>query len=330
MVEPLRLPPGPRVREWARKNKFSDWMVARFLRLTDHPSKLLDGLLTQPPSYIRFNPIRAPDAQALKVRLEARGFNLRRADLDPLVYRVDHAPISAGATMEHLLGMTIPQDLASASAPLALGAGSAETVADLAAAPGVKTIHIAGDMENQGRLVAVDPDPTRMQALRFNLERCGVQNTVLRMEGAEELPGNAWADKILLDAPCTGEGTIPKDRSRRRGRIEEISDRSELQEELLDRAHEVLRPGGTLVYATCTLAPEENEVQVQRLLAKGYKIERLPFDKCGGKPLMPGVVEWGDFELDQELRHCARFVPGTHPTLGFFVAKLRKPDGGDE
>ncbi len=329
MVEAVRVAPGPKVREWARKNKFSDWMVARFLRLTDHPSQLLDGLLSKPPSYIRFNPLRAPDVDALKVRLEARGFSLRGTSLDPRVFQVDQAPISAGATLEHLLGKTIPQDLASASAPLALQAGSAETVVDMAAAPGVKTVHMAGDMENQGRLVAVDPDENRMRALRFNLERCGVQNVLLRQEEGQSLPGEAWADKILLDAPCTGEGTIPKDRSRRRGKLEEITNRSNLQEELLDRADRILRPGGTLVYATCTLAPEENEVQVQRLMNMGYRLETLPFNRCGGKRLMPGITEWPGFELDQELKQCARFVPGIHPTLGFFVAKLRKPDGGD-
>lgn len=325
-IDAARIPAGPKIREWARKHKFSDWMVARMVRLTDRPSQLLEGLLTPPPQYIRFNPIRAPDAAALRVRLEARGFDLHATKLDPMVHRVHHAPLSSGATLEHLRGMTTRQDLASAAAPLALDAGSAETVVDMAAAPGIKTIHLAGDMENQGRLVAVEPDDVRMRALRFNLERCGVQNALLRLQGAEDLPGEQWADKVLLDAPCTGEGTIPKDKSRRKGRIEEITDRAALQSMLLDRADHVLRPGGSLVYATCTMSPEENEVQVQRLLDRGYKMETLPFDSCEGVQLAPGVTDWPGFELSQELRACRRFVPGIHPTLGFFVAKLRKGD----
>lgn len=325
-IDATRIPAGPKIREWSRKHGFSDWMVARMVRLTDTPLKLLDGLLQRPPKYLRFNPIRAPEIRDLQVRLEARGFEMRPTRFDPRVYRIDQAPISPGATLEHLRGMTTPQDLASAAAPMAVAAGSAETVADLAAAPGVKTIHLAGDMENQGRLVAVEPDEDRMRALRFNLERCGVQNALLRQHGAEDTPGEGWADKVMLDAPCTGEGTIPKDRSRKKGRIEEVADRANLQATLLDRADRILRPGGTLVYATCTMGPEENEVQVQRLLDRGYSMERLPFHECEGVPLADGVTEWPGFELSEELRACKRFIPGIHPTLGFFVAKLRKGD----
>jgi NOL1/NOP2/sun family putative RNA methylase len=318
-----RVPAGPKIREWARRHKFDDWMVARFVRLTDRPSQLLEGLITPPIKYIRVNPIRT-DVPELRIRMESRGFKFGTDALDPNVLKLRHAPLSPGATHEHLLGMTTPQDLASSAAPLAIDAGSAETIVDLAAAPGIKTLHLAGAMGNEGRLVAVDPNPSRMQALRFTLERCGVANTALVRADGQELMGAEWADKVLLDAPCTGEGTLPKDKSRRRGSIEEINDRCRLQSELTDAADRILRPGGTLVYATCTLSPEENEGQVQRLMNMGYAIEELPFDKCGGTPLMPGITEWTGLELDDEMRKAKRFVPGIHPTLGFFVAKLRK------
>lgn len=322
-IEAARIPAGPKVREWSRKHGFDEWMVARFVRLLPEPQRLLEGLTTPPPKYIRVNPLRA-DLDEVRKRLDARGFKLGRTDLDPQVLRVRHAPISPGATQEHLLGMTTPQDLASAAAPIALAAGSAETVVDMAAAPGIKTLHLAGDMEDDGRLVAVEPDPDRMRALRFNLERCGISDTALLQCPGQDVPGEAWADKVLLDAPCTGEGTLPKDRKRRRGRIEEITDRASLQCDLLDAADRILRPGGTLVYATCTLAPEENEAQVQRLLDRGYVLQDLPFDSCGGAALMPGVTQWPGLELSDALRKAKRFVPGIHPTLGFFVAKLRK------
>ena len=325
-IEAARIPAGPKVREWARKHKFDEWMVARFVRLMDHPTRLLEGLTTLPPKYIRVNPLRA-EVREVRTRLDARGFKLGNTDLDPHIFRIRHAPISPGATHEHLLGMTTPQDLASAAAPIALSAGSAETVVDMAAAPGIKTLHMAGDMDGDGRLVAVEPDPDRMRALRFNLERCGVTNTMLLKTAGQLVPGTEWADKVLLDAPCTGEGTIPKDKTRRRGRLEEITDRAQLQSDLLDAADRVLRPGGTLVYATCTLAPEENEAQVQRLMDRGYALEELPFSRCEGIPLMPGVTEWPGLTLSDELRKAKRFVPGIHPTLGFFVAKLRKEAG---
>ncbi|HUR60807.1 MAG TPA: RsmB/NOP family class I SAM-dependent RNA methyltransferase [Candidatus Thermoplasmatota archaeon] len=320
-----RFAPGPRIREWAAEHRFSDWMVARLVRLTDQPSLLLDGLRRKPPRYVRVNPLRG-HMDEVKKRLEARGFQMSHADLDPAILRLRQSPISAGATVEHLLGMTTLQDLASASAPLALAARPGEVIADLAAAPGVKTMHMAGDLGGRGAIVAVEPNAERMRALRFNLERCGVTTAVLRRHEAQQLPGAGWADKVLLDAPCSGEGTIPNDRNRRFARPEDITTYAGLQAELLDAADRVLRPGGTLVYATCTFAPEENEAQLQRMVERGYTMESLPFDRCGGVPLAPGVTEWPGYRLDGSLAKARRFLPGIHPTLGFFVARLRKPD----
>lgn len=326
MTEVARIPAGPKIREWARKHGFSDWMVSRWAKMAkqlDIPTgRFLDGLQKRPPQYLRANPLRIEPLE-LQKRMHARGFELEQTELDPNLFRVYQAPVSIGATQEHLLGLSTPQDAASASAPIAMQAGSAEAVVDLAAAPGVKTLHMAGNMENEGVLVAVDPEPSRLRALRFNLERCGVENTALRLQPGQDLPGEEWVDKILLDAPCTGEGTIPKDRNRRRGKPEEINQLVSLQDELLDSVDRLLRPGGTFVYATCTFAPEENEGRVQSMLDRGYELEPLPFDQFNGEPLAQGVQEWPGLELD-DMSHCRRFVPGVHETLGFFVAKLRK------
>lgn len=326
MTEVARIPAGPKIREWSRKHGFSDWMVARWVHMSkqlDLPTgKFLDGLQVRSPQYLRANPLRI-DPDELEKRMVARGFELAQTKMDPNLFRVYQAPMSVGATQEHLLGMSTPQDAASASAAIAMQAGSAEAIIDLAAAPGVKTLHMAADMENEGVLVATEPDPKRMRGLRFNLERCGVQNTAMRCHDGQDMPGEEWADKILLDAPCTGEGTLPKDRNRRRGKPEEISTLVALQDELIESADRLLRPGGTFVYATCTFAPEENEGRVQSLLDRGYQLESLPFNEFNGEKLATGVNEWPGLELD-DMSKCRRFVPGVHDTLGFFVAKLRK------
>ncbi len=331
-IPAARVPASPKVREWARARGVSEWMAARIAKVSPRPKATLDGLLRRPPRYIRVNPLRA-DVNEARKRLEARGFEFAKTDLDPNVLQVMHAPLSPGATLEHLLGMTTPQDLASASAGLALGTQRGEVVVDLAAAPGVKSLHIAGDLEDRGALVCVDPEPARVRALRFNLERAGATCPVILQRRGEELPGLAggepFADRVLLDAPCTGEGTMPKDPKRRRGRIEEVAQVTPTQQSLLAAADAVLKPGGTLVYATCTLGPEENEGMVQRMLNHGYHLEPLPFDRCGDVPLAHGVTEWPGLELDPVMDRCRRFFPGIHPTLGFFVAKLRKPSGGD-
>ncbi len=332
MVEAVRVSAGPRIREWAQKSQMSDWMAARFAKVADLSGldasargRFLDGLRRKAPQYVRANPLRTT-AKTLQVRLEARGFRLAPTQMDPHVFRLHEAPISPGATLEHLLGHSSPQDLASASAGIALGARPGDVVADLAAAPGMKTLHIAGDMKDRGAIVAVEPDEERLPALQKNLERGGVSCAAIRHETGQELPGEAWADKVLLDAPCTGEGTMPKDRNRRRGDIAEIGRLASLQEELLDAADRVLKPGGVLVYATCTFAPEENEIQVARMMERGYRIEPIGLDTCEGAPLGRGLTEWPGHTLPDEMQHARRFFPGVHPTLGFFVARLRKED----
>lgn len=324
-IIPARFAAGPKVREWARQNGVSDWLAARLTRLSDNPSTFLEGLLRRPPRYIRVNPLRG-SADEVKQRLEAKGFELARSDLDANILRLRQAPLSPGATVEHMQGMTTPQDLASASAPLALDAKPGDIVADLAAAPGIKTLHVAGDMGAMGSIVAVEPEADRMRALRFNLERCGVASALLRQQPAQEIPGIGWADKVLLDAPCTGEGTMPKDTNRRKARPEEMVESCALQSELMDAADRILRPGGTLVYATCTFGPEENEAQAQRLLERGYKVQSLPFDRVAGTALIKGVTEWPGLTLDPSLAKARRFLPGIHPTMGFFVVKLKKPE----
>ncbi len=332
MVEAARFAAGPKVRQWATKNGFSEWMVSRFHKVAEESGlgpgdrlRFLDGLKKKPPQYVRANALRT-DPFGLQQRLESRGFRIAPCSMDPAVFQIHHAPISQGATMEHMLGWSSPQDLSSTAAPLALGAKPGEVIADLAAAPGMKTIHVAGDMKDEGALVAVEPDKDRFRALSMNLERSGASCTVLRRETAQELPGSAWADRVMVDAPCTGEGTIPKDRTRRRGRPEETGILSLLQEDILASADRVLKPGGVLVYATCTFAPEENEAHVQRFLNNGYTMESTGLEHCEGQKLGHGVTKWPGLELSDEMRLARRFFPGVHPTLGFFVARMRKGD----
>ncbi|MBY6277068.1 MAG: SAM-dependent methyltransferase [Symbiobacterium thermophilum] len=177
-------------------------------------------------------------------------------------------------------------------APL-VGARPGERVLDLAAAPGGKTTQLAAQMENRGLLVANEVDPGRVRALVENLERLGITCAAVVSERperlAERLPG--FFDRVLVDAPCSGEGMFrktPEVRDRWRPDMPEACAR--VQGEILDSAVELLRPGGRLVYSTCTFAPEENEEVLLQLLTRRADLRMLPLPPVPG--IAPGRPEW--------------------------------------
>src|SRR4030042_921087 len=164
------------------------------------------------------------------------------------------------------------QDLPPMPPPLVLGKKLASptsngnlTVLDACAAPGSKATQLAALMQNRGTIIANDLSYERIRALRFNLEKTGALNTIITNHDLRFLPQDFPAnfDAILLDAPCSSEGMIRKNPAiLSRWSESEIMSRAGLQKRLLLKAWELLSPGGTLVYSTCTFAPEENEGEV--------------------------------------------------------------------
>jgi NOL1/NOP2/sun family putative RNA methylase len=189
----------------------------------------------------------------------------------------------------------------------------------MAASPGGKTTHIAQLVHNEGLIVAIEKDPLRMPGLRANLGRCGVRNAALfEMDALEVGRLDLKADKVLLDAPCTGEGVIAKDRTRKTSReLADIIFCAGQQRELIDAACTVLKPGGTLVYSTCSYAPEEDEQVVDYAIKKhGMKVEPIPYGS-------PAITSFGSLKFNQEVANARRMYPHIHRTTGFFVARLR-------
>jgi NOL1/NOP2/sun family putative RNA methylase len=197
-----------------------------------------------------------------------------------------------------------------------------DKVLDMTAAPGGKTTHLAQLMKNKGVIVAVDQDADKMKAMRSNIQRCGVTNTILIRTKAQELVElGIKFDKILLDAPCTGEGTISKNPERKKSLIlEEFKKYASIQSELIGVAKELLNPGGILLYSTCSLAPEENELQVE------YAVEKLGFELLSlkNKFASKGFTLFFGENHPKYLERCGRFFPHVHNTQGFFMAKLKK------
>jgi len=306
-------------REIARKYGYEEFMVRRFLNLFPDAEKMIEAMEYPLPTYIRVNTLRIPEEELLE-RLEKRGFELRKTGIK-WCYEVENEPFSISATPEHLLGYFYIQDASSCIPPLVLSPSPDDLVLDACASPGGKTTLLAQLMENGGTIVALELKEERMLPLIYNLNRCGVENTLcFCMDALEVSSLEMEFDKILLDAPCTGEGVIPKDPTRKTSRSsEDLLACSALQMRLIDSCISVLKSGGTLVYSTCSFAPEENELVIQYALEKyGLRLREIEYGS-------PALVEAGELKFFEEMRKARRFYPHIHRTQGFFVVKLVKP-----
>ena len=203
-----------------------------------------------------------------------------------------------------------------------------EWVIDLAAAPGGKATHLASLMQNEGLLVANEVTRSRVRALGENLERWGARNALVTSSSVLHL-AERWGavfDRVLLDAPCSGEGMFRKSAEARAQWSEYlVQSCAARQDGLLAEAARLVKPGGALVYSTCTFAPEENEAVIDKFLREtpGFALEPLPY-RSGG--VRPGRPDWLA-EPSAGLARAARFWPHLVPGEGHFVARLRRADG---
>jgi NOL1/NOP2/sun family putative RNA methylase len=236
---------------------------------------------------------------------------------------------SLGSTFEYLKGYYYIQDLSSGVAVSEMDIHPSDDfhVLDMAAAPGGKTTHIAQKLNNLGKIVACESNPNRLPSLVFNLSRMGVKNTlVLKIKSEDIMQLGFRFDRVLLDAPCTCEGIILKDESRKRSRtIRDLNICSNRQKRMILAGFEALKPGGIMIYSTCSFAPEENEMIIQFLIDKfkNAQIEPLNYGSSG-------LTTFNDIIFSSNMNQTRRFYPHLHDTNGFFIAKIRKstePDG---
>lgn len=208
-----------------------------------------------------------------------------------------------------------------------------ERVLDTCAAPGGKSAQLAIQMRNTGSVIANDRDAGRLRALRSIIDRLGLVNVSMTRFDAANMPREVGLfDRILVDVPCSCEGTSRKNVSV----LEHVKRfdhdaHSRLQEAILTRALEQLRPGGLLAYSTCTYAPEENERVVSRSLARfgegRAQVEALP--ALRGFYVSPGLTEFGGERFGEAMARCGRVWPHHNDTGGFFVALIRRSSEGD-
>jgi len=224
---------------------------------------------------------------------------------------------------EHQLGVVFSQSAVSMIPPLLMELEPGMVVLDLCASPGAKTTQIAQYMQNDGCLVANDVKIERINMLISNLQKCGVLIArVTMMDGRRFARFEEKFDAVLVDAPCSNLGMIRKDyKHAREWRLKISLDLSKLQKELIMAAYKSLKPGGVLVYSTCTFEPIENEEVIDYILRNTEaEIEeiKLPINA------LKGFTEFEGREYLEEVRKCLRIHPQMNDTEGFFVAKLRK------
>ncbi|MFC1629589.1 hypothetical protein ACFL3H_10845, partial [Gemmatimonadota bacterium] len=196
-------------------------------------------------------------------------------------------------------------------------------VLDLCAAPGGKTGQLSAIMQGHGVLVANDIHHSRITALAANLERLGAPNVLISQYRGENFPERFRFDHVLADVPCTGEGTFRIDGGRyRQEGTEHLHAIARTQLTLLLKALKIVRPGGTVLYSTCTYAPEENEAVVAAALSR-MELEVLPLPE--NLPGQPGITSWQGTDWPDELTRTMRFWPHHTDSWGFYCAHIRKP-----
>ena len=238
----------------------------------------------------------------------------------------DLGTCSPGKHPYHAAGLYYLQDPSAMAAAEVLAPRPGEKVLDLSAAPGGKSTHLAALMQNQGLLVANEIHPQRAWDLAENLERCGVQIAAITNETPARLAEyfGAFFDRVLVDAPCSGEGMFRKsEAARREWQPEMPAACAARQSAILEQAARLLRPGGRLAYTTCTFAPEEDEAVIGRFLSAHPEFSLLPIQVEGGA-FAPAHPEWTDDYAQLPLEQAARLWPHHLDGEGHFIALLQK------
>jgi NOL1/NOP2/sun family putative RNA methylase len=274
-----------------------------------------------PKQAIRLNTANVRGKNIQK-RLNHHGVVLEKIPFLEQGYWVVHSEVSIGATAEYLLGLYSIQEAAAQIPATLFSDVKDKVVLDASAAPGGKSVQLADLMENTGVLVALDVEKRRLAALANHLERCHVSNAVVYNRDARQASALKMKfDRILLDVPCSGNFTSGKGWFSRRT-LEDVERNAKLQREILTETAKCLNDGGEIVYSTCSIEPEEDELNMNwAIKTLNLLIEKI--DSYGQE----GLTNVFGRQLDESIRLCRRIWPGE--TQGFFVCKLTKRRGDD-
>jgi len=305
------------------KIKFKDKFVERYSKLTDW-EKFKEISLTYLRRSIRVNTLKC-SVKECKERLNAIGWKLKQIPWCKEGFWVEHETgrLDIGNTKEHLLGYYYVQEAASMIPPIVLDPKPKEVVLDMCSAPGSKASQIAQYMENRGVLIANDFTGMRLAPLGINLQRCGVTNNIVTKMYGQWFKEQIF-DRILVDAPCSGTGTIRKSlKTLRIWNPTMVQRLSHVQKKLIETGFNALNPNGVMVYSTCSLEPEEDEAVVDSLLQK-YDNAKVEEFKLSGLKRSENVLEFDGHKYSDEVKKTLRIWPQDNDTEGFYVCKIRK------
>jgi 16S rRNA (cytosine1407-C5)-methyltransferase len=268
------------------------------------------------------------DTGRIKEMLVRKGYDLEKVGMVKDTYFVlnkDKSEISQ--TDEYDEGKFYIQNLSSILPSSILDPQEDEKVLDMCAAPGSKTTHLAALMNNKGEIIANDSEISRVSSLKNVLTQFGVKNTRVTLGDAIEFGRKypATFDKVLLDAPCSGEGLIylRGQKPLRFWGIDRIKRYSHIQKELIESGFLALKHGRFMIYSTCTLEPEENEGVITYLLENypNARLEEIEIERS--ENMVNGITKWSGNTYDNSVKKSMRIIP-TSKMMGFYIAKIFK------
>ncbi|HKJ70328.1 MAG TPA: RsmB/NOP family class I SAM-dependent RNA methyltransferase [Gammaproteobacteria bacterium] len=295
--------------------------LRRYAPIVDDVEAFLTAASTPLPRVVWANRVRIGDDAMADL------MGRRCPQAEPLAYldgtwRVPADGPRPGKWPEFTLGLIHTQEEVSLWPVTVLDPRPGEAVLDLCAAPGNKTARMAVAMSDAGSVLANDRRWSRIQGIQDIVARMGLTSVMASHGDGGQLPGQARFDRVLVDAPCTGEGTTRKARGRSPELRNDYHKLQAVQKGLLRRAVELTRPGGVIVYSTCTYAPEENEAVLDGIYPEKAAIE--PIELPAEVTVDAGVAEWQGERFRADTANAVRFWPHHNDTGGFFVARLRR------
>ena len=302
--------------------------LRRYVSILDNPDAFFTCLSQPLVTTVWANPLKTQAAN-----LE-RAFSTLKWDWSPVKwhaggYRLNHGQERPGRSLPFSCGWYGIQEEIAWSAVKVLDPQPGDRILDLCAAPGGKTAQLALAVGPTGVVMANERALPRLSALVNTITRLGLTNVVTSQVDGRTLqaPPHSF-DRVLVDAPCSGEGTLRKKAGRRSLDQENWNERhshrlTAIQKQLLDRALDLVKPGGVVVYSTCTFAPEENEAVIDAVVGDRGIIESFPIP---GLRASPGLRQWQGKTFRADSEAAQRYWPHLNNTGGFFVARIRRTE----